>query len=116
MVASLPMTKPPEREPKVVVTGEMAAKLKAQREARGFSQRDLADKIGTTSGTISNVENGLQGTVPRRLYGKWQKALFGSAAVPDDLYERLINVTADGDEDYLAKMIAIAETLKKPKG
>lgn len=42
-----------------------------------FAQEPFADKIGTSQGTISNVERGTQKQIRKSLFVKWERALFG---------------------------------------
>ena len=54
---------------------EMGLWLKELREARGLSQRDLANQLGLDYYTfISQLENG-RGRIPKDRYRDWAKAL-----------------------------------------
>lgn len=47
----------------------VGAKLRIMRKLRGFSQVDLAKKIGATQSTITNVENGRRAPSLKNLVG-----------------------------------------------
>jgi DNA-binding XRE family transcriptional regulator len=103
-------------ERKVWLGKDLGPKWKAMREACKLTTRELARKIGTSSGTISNVENGNQDTLERALYARWLRAISKDApAIPDDLWEQLVNVFIDSDNEEAQKLIQLAPIIKKPR-
>lgn len=92
------------------------AAWRARRDELGISQRELARRVGVSSGTVSNVETGKQHTLERPVYAKWRRVLFkDGAAIPEELWNRLVDVLSDVDEDEAQKMIALAQMIKKPR-
>ena len=92
-------------------TGE---EWRKKREEREYSQRELARRIGTTSGTISNVETGKQRSLERGLYLRWRRALYKEMpSVPEDLFEKVVDVLADMDNGEAAEIIQLAQIIKK---
>ena len=118
------MTKAKDADPKNPTIPERAVWLPdgtgsewaAKRKELGLSQRALARRVGVSSGTVSNIETGKQHTLDRSVYAKWRRLLFrDGAAIPDELWDELVNVFSDVDEEEAKKLIAIDPMLKQPR-
>ena len=48
-------------------TSELAARIRNARKARGWGQKELAAAVGVSTGTIGNLERGLNATHPETL-------------------------------------------------
>jgi transcriptional regulator with XRE-family HTH domain len=55
------------------------------RKSRGLSLEDVADKVGTTAGTLSRVENGVQ--TPKRELARALFEFFGGAVPLGAIYD-----------------------------
>jgi transcriptional regulator with XRE-family HTH domain len=95
---------------------DLGERWRQMREARGFTTRTLATRIGTSSGTISNVETGKQRTLERGLYARWMRAISKEQpSIPDELWEQLVAVFVDADDEEAKKLIQLAPIIKKPR-
>lgn len=114
------MAKPPkakddgsDQERSVWLADGVGEKWKEMRESRELNQRQLARRIGVSSGTISNVETGKQRTLERSVYARWLRAISqDQPSIPDDVWEQLVNVFLDTDAEDAKKLIQIAPIIK----
>lgn len=107
--------------------------IRIERQARGLSQTDLADRAGVSQPTISAIERGDVALTPRTVHalaqalglppsalvtreGKLRRSAAGNpeaitAVIADakravDLFDRVLADEADLDPDYRAQIIA----------
>lgn len=103
-----------EQERSVWIAEDVRARWLARREKLEIPQREFAARIGTSPGTISNVETGKQKTLPRSLYARWERALFRKGqGVSDDKWNQLIDLFLDSDDDEADQLIAMAAIIRK---
>jgi transcriptional regulator with XRE-family HTH domain len=79
--------------------------LRAAREKRGWTQAEVAEKIGTTSVNVSRWENAL--TFPSRYYRQKLSALYGTSA-------RELGLTHESEEEEIAGAIIPAFLFNEP--
>ncbi len=117
------MAKPPkskdegsDQERSVWLADGVGEKWKEMRQRRELNQRELARRIGVSSGTISNVETGRQRTLERGVYARWLRAISQEQpSIPDDMWDQLVKVFLDTDAEEAKKLIAIAPIIKTPR-
>lgn len=114
------MTKPkPSDEVGVEITKAKREKLKELRAKKGWSMDTAARRSGVSSGTISNLENGKQGTLKKKLYARLMHAYSSPDAVAEGIdgaqstYARLVDLAANFDENQLQVLLSTAEGLAK---
>lgn len=90
---------------------------RAKRESLGFNTREFAGRIGTSSGTISNVETEKQRRLDRQLYAKWKRALFRDKSddTGDEKYKLIVESIFDIDNEEADKILAMLPIVKKPR-
>lgn len=101
---------------KISVGLEERQRFKAQRESKGWDQKDLARRIGVTPATISNFENNRHPQVYKMLYAKLKRALFQESANGDDgndTFSKIVDGVIDLPESQQDAVLALIEALKK---
>ena len=79
--------------PVIDLTPDERVEFKRLRKAKGLSQQELADKIGVSNGTISNIETGGSSQPRRGPYFAALAYLKGKKEAPDqDAGERMKRV------------------------
>lgn len=81
--------------------------LRAAREKRGWTQAEIAEKIGTTSANVSRWENGI--TFPGHFYRQKLCRLYGSSA-------RELGLTHESEEREIPGAADSGRTLCKAEG
>ena len=127
MVRSLPMAKYGDLDGQarhidklVTVDGRERQEFRRLRDEAGMTQRDLAERIGVTPATISNVETGRHPQLRRSHYAKLRRALGAGgratdiAEAKDALYRGLVGDLADLEEKELRLVAAIVRTIRTP--
>lgn len=109
--------KEPEKDRWVWLDEGTGPAWRAKRQAEGYSTRYLAQRIGTSVGTISNVETEKQRRLDRALFLRWKLVLFRDRGddTNDEQYKTLSDIMVNMDGHNLSRLINIALELKKPK-
>lgn len=103
--------------PKMDVPSEERTRLRDLREGRGWSQQQLADKIGVSNGTISNLETGGSGQVYKAVYAEVVRVLkAGDEATEADAnrFMRAVKRLLELDERGWAIVEAVLDAQPKP--
>jgi transcriptional regulator with XRE-family HTH domain len=104
---------------KITVGADERKVLKARRETLGLTQRELAAKVGTTNGTISNLENGKHPQIKWSTYARLRYVLFKEKAVVEENVDDVMKDIADElptlDAHALKAVRTLVSSLKKPK-
>jgi transcriptional regulator with XRE-family HTH domain len=103
--------------PLISLTAKERADLKAKREAKGFTTRELAARAGTTQGTISNVETGRHPQVRRGVYARIRRALRDqspAAADADHVFKEIVEDAVDLTPEQLVLVRGLVKTVKAP--
>lgn len=116
---SVPRSKDRQVHPrggKISVAPDERKRLKDAREAKGWNQRDLADRIGVAPATISNLETGRHPQVNITVYADLHRALFGSAPAEarlDDVIKRIVDGATKLSAAEAKAVAELIETLAK---
>lgn len=96
------------------------ARLRKLREDRDLGQKEVADKIGVTQATISNIENGKHtGQVKKSVYAKlirYYKTKPGMSeptAEQEAAFKALIEEVGDLTPDQYVAIRAVVKTITK---
>jgi len=106
--------------PKITLSKEERDRLRAQREARGLTTQQLADRVGASQASISNLETGRHPQVYKALYMRVVKYLFRPgdrepAADEEAAFFELTNDLADLTGKEIAAARAFVAALKSPR-
>lgn len=96
--------------PKMSITTDLRARVKAARDAAKLTQRELADLIGTTAATISNVETGRHPQITRAVFDGLQRRLGLTATDADERYTWVMEMFPQLDE---VGQIAVESVIRK---
>lgn len=109
--------------PKMDVSTVERHHLRDLRKKRGWTQHQLALRIGLTNGTISNFESGTSKQVFRSVYAKIVRALTPKQAALSaaeaksqaEAFGAFVSNVADLTPEQLASLVPVIETLKKSR-
>jgi len=103
---------------KISVDADERKLLKDRREALGLTQRQLATKVHTTNGTISNLENGVHPQIKWSTYVRLRYVLFNekmSEESNDDVMKDIAVDLPTLDAHALKAVRSLVNSLKKPR-
>ena len=106
--------------PLTSIADEDRKRIRAERERRGWTQKELATKVGVTSGTISNLETGERHPQVRaKVLARIQRVLFhedaanGSGEGTSEAFDAIVQGAIDLQAREQAAVLEFIATLKK---
>jgi DNA-binding XRE family transcriptional regulator len=102
----------------VDLTHEERERFKSRRIELGYTHRTLGDRIGCSSGTISNIETGRSGQPTREVYGAAYAVLFGPKApegVDVDTWKKMMSGLAEAPEIWEGILALVDKVKNKPQ-
>jgi len=107
------------KDGKITVDADERKLLKERREAMGLTQRELAKKVGTTNGTISNLENSKHSQIKWSTYVRLRYVLFKEKTTPEESVDDVMKDIAEElptlDAHALKAVRTLVSNLKKPR-
>jgi len=94
----------------ITITPDRRERWIKRRNDIGLDQEQLADKIGTSQGTISNVERGTQKQIRKPLFAKWERVMSGDSDGDDDeMYVQAVDKLSKLDTDRIRFVLEMTE-------